>query len=643
MKQLLTVLCALTLTSASAQTLFTYGKDAVSAEEFAKAFKKNNNGAITDKALKEYLDLYIASRLKIKEAREKGYDTLAQLRTDLSNLRQQILPTYLNDKESLDRLVKEAFERSQRDIQVEHIFISFTKNGVYNTEQADKRKTEAIEQIQKGVSFANVAKQYSDDPSALSNGGNIGWITAFSLPYELENVIYTMAPGKATSNYTSKAGHHIFRNIGERKALGRMKAAQILLAFPPGAADEDKAKLKKQADALYTRLLSGADFGKLATEFSYDVVSAASNGQMSEFGVGDYSPAFEAAAFGLKIDGAITKPFPTEHGYHIVKRIKLIPIASKLDGAAADDFQRKVESSDRMLVSRKLLAEKVAKQVGYKELLSNEGDLWAFSDSVFNVRKPSTPLAVNASTTLLQLGEETMSTRDWVNFAQANRTRLNGTAKPYQQLWEEFVQASALQYYQNHLEDFNEDFKRQINEFADGNLFFEIMQQKVWMPAQTDTIALLNYFNAHKQQYVWNESANAVIFYATNTEAANNFRKAWKNPADWKTVVENYSEQITVDSGRFELSQLPKTKAGKTLSNGTITENEINPTDNTVSFAYIIHRYKGGEPRSFQDAKGLVISDYQNELEKAWLLDLKKKYPVTVNEKVWNDLAKTLK
>jgi peptidyl-prolyl cis-trans isomerase SurA len=243
----------------------------------------------------------------------------------------------------------------------------------------------------------------------------------------------------------------------------------------------------------------------------------------------------------------------------------------------------------------------------------------------------------------MQLGNEVISTKDWVSYAQGNRLKQNGAVKPYQQLWDEFVQASALRYYQDHLEDFNEDFRRQITEFADGNLFFEIMQQKVWTPAQTDTTALLNYFNAHKDQYVWKESANAVIFYAANVEAANNFRKAWKSPADWKSVVEKYSEQITADSGRFELSQLPKGKQAKAFSKGTVTENEVNPTDNTVAFAYVIQLYKQQEPRSFNDAKGLVISDYQTELEKAWLAELKKKYPVSVNEKVWNELAKGLK
>src|SRR5207244_2133403 len=139
-----------------AQTLLTYGKEKVSANDFMRAFQKNNQGAVTEKALKEYLDLYIASRLKIKEAKERGYDTLPQLRADLSNLRQQILPTYLSDKESMDKLVNEAFTRSQKDIHVAHIFIRVGSDE----EEANQKKEKVLAALKQGQDFAAVAKEF---------------------------------------------------------------------------------------------------------------------------------------------------------------------------------------------------------------------------------------------------------------------------------------------------------------------------------------------------------------------------------------------------------------------------------------------------------------------------------------------------
>ncbi|MDB5207289.1 MAG: hypothetical protein JWR72_2364 [Flavisolibacter sp.] len=641
MKKLLTALCLLAAFSVPAQTLFTYGKEAVSADDFLKAFKKNNNGVTNEKVLKEYLDLYIASRLKIQEAKEAHLDTSQQLITDLANLRQQIMPAYLNDKEGLNRLVTEAFSRSQKDVHAAHIFIAFVKAGMVDSATAKKKLNEVQDGLSKGAKFEEMAKKYSDDPSVQTNGGDLGWITVFSLPYELENVVYATPAGKIAAVYTSKKGYHIFKNVGERKARGRIKAAQILLAFPPGISEGEKAVLKKKADSLYRRLVAGDDFGKQATAFSNDVISSASNGQMSEFGVGEYDAVFENAVFSLPKDGAVSKPFITAHGYHIVKRIKLLPAPSKLDADTRDALSRKVETGDRIQSTKNVLVQKVLKEAGSKKEIFPDSELWAYSDSILGYMPPKNRLTINASTPVLKIGTQSSLAKDWITYAQTARNRPDGSGvKPYPQIWDEYVQATALQYYQDHLEEFNEDFRRQVTEFAEGNLFFEIMQRQVWTPAQTDTIALADYYQKHKNKYQWKQSADAVIFYASNEETAKEFYKALrKTPSAWKTVVNNYTEQITSDSGRFELGQIPKgTK--DVISVGAITTPVINKGDNTVSFAYIIALHSKVEPRNFTEAKGLVINDYQTELEKAWIADLKRKYPVSVDEKEWKDLVK---
>src|SRR5215218_862343 len=92
----------------NAQLLFTYGGDSVTVPQFLAAYTKNNAGGTDKEALRNYLDLYIASRLKIKEAKARGYDTLTQLTTDLASLRDQIAPSYLKDEAAVNKLVDEA-------------------------------------------------------------------------------------------------------------------------------------------------------------------------------------------------------------------------------------------------------------------------------------------------------------------------------------------------------------------------------------------------------------------------------------------------------------------------------------------------------------------------------------------------------
>jgi peptidyl-prolyl cis-trans isomerase SurA len=111
------------------------------------------------------------------------------------------------------------------------------------------------------------------------------------------------------------------------------------------------------------------------------------------------------------------------------------------------------------------------------------------------------------------------------------------------------VEDEAMSYYQRNLENYNDEFRRQIKEFKEGNLFFEIMQREIWGPAQNDSTALLNYYQKNKSKYKWNKSADAVIFYATDPESAKTYGSELKKaPALWHNSISNFSEK---DHGRF--------------------------------------------------------------------------------------------
>ena len=137
-------------TMSFSQTLFTYGKHAVDAKEFLRAYNKNNTQAVANKAksIKEYLDLYIKSKLKIQEAYDRGYDTLPQIKSEVDNLRSQIVENYMTDPATADKLVKEAFQRSLKDIHIAHIFISFKNSrGVVDTIAAQKKLDQVLSKL----------------------------------------------------------------------------------------------------------------------------------------------------------------------------------------------------------------------------------------------------------------------------------------------------------------------------------------------------------------------------------------------------------------------------------------------------------------------------------------------------------------
>ncbi|MBO9659419.1 MAG: peptidylprolyl isomerase [Chitinophagaceae bacterium] len=628
-----TLFCLITGT-ASSQTLFTYGSHKASAEEFLKAFNKNNppTNKTRAEAMKEYLELYINSKLKIQTAYDLGYDTLPQIKLETENLRNTIVDNYMSDPEAVSRLSKEAFQRSQKDIHAAHIFISFiNKDGVLDTAGAKAKLSNVEKRLAKGDDFLTVAQQLSDDPSAVSNKGDLGFVTVFTLPYELETLLYSTAAGRNSKVYTSKAGYHMLKNLGERKALGKIKIQQILLAFPPGASEAVQKNTARLADSLYLRITKGDDFGKLAAAFSTDHNSAARDGVTPEIGVGEYDQPFEKAVWSLAKDGDVSKPFKTSHGYHIVKRLRLSPIVTNATDKNNNlQLETLVKADDRWKTAKDFIYVQVKNKPGIQRSGISNTVLWAATDSMIAGRAAQN---IDMQAEIFHIGSSSFRFADWLQHVQTYRYMPGGaTIRPYSTLMEEFTNNSMYQYYRDHLEDYNEEFRNQMAEFRDGNLFFEVMQREVWNKAQTDTAALEKLYEKNKAQYIWQPSADAIVFFSNDQATAKALAdEIKKSPSSWKALAEKYNEKVVGDSARYEFAQLPgNTKEAPKA--GTVTAMTTNQADNTASFAYIIKVYPQKGIRSFNEAKGLVMNDYQVQLESEWIKQLRAKYPVTIDQ-----------
>ncbi len=633
------------IADSSAQTLFTYGSQSVDAKDFLRAYNKNNTQAVKNKAksISDYLELYVKSRLKIQEAYERRYDTLPHLKMELANLRTQITENYLTDPEMTARMIKEAFQRSQKDVYAAHIFISFRgANGFIDSIAAQKKRDEILQRLQKGEDFGQIARQSSDDTSARSNSGDLGYITVFILPYEFETAVYNTAVGKYSAVLISRIGYHLFKNLGERKAVGKIKAQQILLAIPPGADDAARKQIAARADSLYKRIMAGDNFIRLASDFSNDYITAASGGMMPDISVGQYDPVFEKALWSLSKDGAISKPFLTSHGWHIVKRISLKPVITDAGNKAyQDELKQKITADSRWKNSRDFIYQKVIAKKGFKKFPYDDGAFWNMSDSVLDHKPMTSGWAITATTPLFAIGDSVYNATHWVNYANMYRYKQDGTgAKPWEQVREEWVQYSLFEYFKEHLEEFTGEFSYQMTEFKEGNLFFEIMQQEIWNKAQTDTTGLMVLYEKNKKNYLWKQSADAVLFFCSDFNTANTvYNKIKGDPAGWRTVTDLYTEKIIGDSSRYEWEQLPN--LGKTLPRpGLLTAPLLNASDNTASFVYIVRVYNQPMQRSFNEARGMVINDYQTVLEQQWDEALRKKYPVAVDQKVLADISK---
>lgn len=644
-KLMLTGLLLASCLGSQAQTLFTYGDAKADAAEFLRAYTKNNNAIGADKvgSMREYLDLYINSRLKIREAYSRGYDTLPQIKSEVENLRAQIIENYINDPEAINRLTREAFVRSQKDVHAAHIFLAFRNaDGIADTTAAYTKLQQVLKVLPK-QDFLSVAQQFSDDPAAKTNKGDLGYVTVFTLPYVFENLVYQTQAGKYSRVYRSGAGYHIFKNISERKAFGKMKAQQILLAFPPDADQATRNRIKNLADSLYLQLKKGADFTSFVNKFSNDYISANTGGTMPDISVGQFDQEFEKNLWSLKKDGEITKPFMTTHGWHILKRIMVKPVSADTNNTAyMDQLRMQVKNDDRWKTVRDFIYEEVAKKAGVKRTGPADAALWAFSDSLLDYK--SAGIAgrnVKMNDVLLRIGKTDYTVEDWIVYSRNYRFKPDRSGvKTYNEITDEYIKAKQYDYFRNNLEDFNPEFRAQMNEFRDGNLFFEIMQQEIWNKAQTDSASLLALFEKRKDQYNWKPSAEAVIFFCNDEAVAKTFQnQVRQQPGAWRTLADALVEKVVADSARYEWDQLPGLN-GSVPKENTLTPLSVNKQDNSAAFAYVFKVYPQPGPRSFAEAKGLVINDQQSLLEEAWLAELKKKYPVHIDQQVWEELIK---
>ena len=632
----------------SAQSLFTIDGSGTSKEEFLKAYNKNNNGnKASDKSYRDYLELYIRYKLKVRAAYDTQLDTLAGQRSELQNFRSQVAETYLKDEISLERLVKEAFARGQKDIRLSHIFIALPKNpSVTDTLRAYEKAMTAYNELKRGKKFSETALAYSDDPSVKTNQGNLGYITVFTLPYALENLAYTTPAGKFSMPYRSKGGYHIFKNEGERKALGRIKAAQILLSFPPGATEAARFAVHKKADSIYALLQKGADFASLAKTNSGDNLSYQMGGELPEFGIGSYDSVFEATAFGLDREGAISKPVASIYGYHIIKLIARKPFPHQMDEEAGTTLKQQVLNDPRIEISRKALFAKIYQQTGMQRAGVSEPELWAFTDSAMRNIGMTTYGSLNFSTALLSFERRSYTIKDWLDYVRTVRGQRVSGVQANKDLFERWVERVSLDYYRNHLEEYNKDFAFQLTEFKEGNLLFEIMQRKIWDKASTDSTGLRNFYEGHKNKYWWESSADALLFTSTNQQSAEALKEKLQSHGvySWRVWTDSAGAGTQADSGRYELAQIPGATGGAgssaVVTAGSFTPFVTNKADNTVSFAYILNFYRERSPRNYRDARGFVINDYQTWLEDQWIATLKKKYPVKVDEAVLASLPK---
>ncbi|MES2619793.1 MAG: peptidylprolyl isomerase [Bacteroidota bacterium] len=635
--------------TADNRTLFTVGSDKIAVSEFEYVYNKNNvnnQADYSEKSLRDYLSLYENFRLKVKEAEAMQLDTISSLKSELEGYRKQLSKSYLTDREISDRLITEAYERSKTEVNTSHILVKCDENANPADTLAAYKKIMALrKRIEKGESFEKVAKESSEDLSAKTNEGNIGWFTVFGTIYPFETVAYNLKPGELSQPVRTEFGYHLVRLNDTRQARGQIHVAHLLIRFSEGASDAEKETIHKRTDSVYALITSDKiTFDEAVKTFSDDKATRVKGGELQWFGSGTQIrmvPQFEDASFSLKKDGEFTKPIMTQFGWHIIKRLEKREIPSFSD--AKGDIKKKVERDSRSQVAKSVLINRIKKENNFTQFPEVKAKFAAQVDSSILKANWKADSTLRTSKVLFALAGKNYTVSDFVDYVEKNSKKRSDKMKDalLNEYYESFVNAKCLEYEESMLEVKKPEFKNLIKEYRDGILLFELMDRMVWTKAVKDTLGLEEFRKKNESRYMWGNRAEVEIYNCNDQTICNDARKLVekKKPAEEVKVKlnkEGANAHVSAIAGKYEKGQYDvvdkiEWKAGLT----PVTK------INDSSFQFIlVKQIANPEPKSLKEAKGYIVSDYQEYLEKTWLAELRNKYPIVLDDAVLRSLVK---
>ncbi|WP_160118606.1 peptidylprolyl isomerase [Chryseotalea sanaruensis] len=636
MRLVLRLLCLSLLINFSGQaqskekpvTIFSVNKKSVGAEEFIYLYQKNHKGRegeFNKEKIEEYLDLYIKFKLKVEEARQRGMDTTTKFTKEYLGYKEALRKPYLPDNKLIDSLTQLTYNRMLEEVKAAHILIKVNPDAApEDTLQAYNKILNIRKRLDAGEDFGTLAMTFSEDPSAKSNEGNLGYFTAFQMVYPFEAAAYSTAIGSVSNPVRTRFGYHLVKVDDKRKAQGEIEVSHLLIRV---GKDRNTEKARLQIFDIYDRLQGGMPWGDLCKQYSEDQSTKDNGGKLRPFGVGAMAsvPEFEGNAFGLINPGDYSAPFETQYGWHIVKLERKIPVPAYNE--LESSLKSRVSRDERMQVAKEAIAVHLRKKYAFKENAEVKRKAMLLADSTLQKGAWRAPNENLNTQTLFTLESKAVPVEKFFAYVSTNQKPNKLTPVLYfNQLYESFVNNSIEMVVEETLMSTNADYRFLSNEYYEGILLFDIMEKEVWNKASTDTIGQRSYFENNSAKYNASERAQATIYSAAKKEPLDGLETLLT--AD--SIIENaYLKKngIRMDQGRYEKNE----RAVLDKVNWAPGHQKIE-LDGIYYLVKIDSILPAGS-RTFEEARGLLVADYQTYLENKWLETLRKKYPVKINAK----------
>lgn len=562
--------------------LMTINGKPVSAEEFLYIYEKNNQaGALDPKTMDEYLDMFINFKLKVTEAESQGIDTTESFKNELKGYRAQATPKYLQDEAAMDSLIEMSWRHLSKDRRAAHIAIQCPMNADSATE------AEAWEKI--------------------------------------NNAYHRVAIGKPV------------------KARG--------------------AKVKRYKKD---------PFDMVAREMSTDPNVQETGGELGWITPFRYVYPLEEAVYNTPVD-SISQPFRTQYGFHIVKveeerdhrEVKASHIMKMVPADSLNAIKKAQIDSIAKIVTPENFADIAKAESEDRGSSARGGELgWfgmgmmvkPFEEAAFGLQAGEIcqPVRTNYGWHIIyKEGERGIQPLDSMRTQIQRQVMRDERAKEADKsfarkaraeynLPETMSDADVKAYADAHLEEKYPELKNLVQEYHDGILLFEVSLREVWDKAAKDTAGLEAYFAANKAKYTWSTPRWKGYLIQAKDKKTALVAKAIIKSANPDSIQSYIKRRINCDSTTYVKVQHGLWEQGK---NGAIDKYgfknkkaEFTPKEDLPEVQCVGKKLKA--PESWTDEKSAVVTDYQDWLEAEWIKSLRAKYPVVLNEEVWESIKK---
>ena len=474
--------------------LFKVNDSVVLIDEFNRVFNKNIE-LIDEKNQKDfdsYLNLLVNYKIKLAEAYELGYHEDPKYKSELNKYTKQLQNTYLTDKETEERYLLEAYDRTKLEVNVSHILIRIESDNIDTIQVYNKLNS--LRNSFGNSTTDEFKKKYNQDNLMIVE--DLGYFSVFKMIYDFENVAYNTPVGEVSEPFRTQFGFHILKVNDKRNSLGEVTVGHIMTY-------KSKTDAQERIKNIYDSIQSGTSFEYLAKKYSEDKNSSFKGGRLNPFSSGQInSIPFENAAFNLDIDNNISEPVETKYGWHIIK------LYNKQNVKDFDQIKfellNKLKKSSRFNKITDSFYSFLLKRYNLSYENENLNYFISIIDQSYLQGNWSIPEEIDDEKILVKINNKILKYIDFATFLEDNQKKYNiiSTKDLVYDLYKRFIDYNALEFYKNNLENENPEYRFVINEYREGLLLFNLMQEKIWTLKDSDTINLREFYNENINKYV---------------------------------------------------------------------------------------------------------------------------------------------